>query len=185
MSNNAKTSVRVSSNAFKPLRHIEANCELIDSIIKDLPEISDLKESYDPRKTRTCKHNCICYEVECGFAHTFTLEARKKIRKVFLKKTKAKSMKDKIQNEIAKLGRRVSRRNGGIIKTFDWIDSGINSGIYGKINFLSFISFMSFMSFNTFISFMSFMPFNTFISFMSFMLFMLFISFLSFTFHLY
>ncbi len=113
MSNNAKTSARVSSNVFKPLHHIEANCELIDSIIKGLPEISDLKESYDPRKTRTCKHNCICYEVECGFAHTFTLEARKKIRKVFLKETKAKSMKDKIQNEIAKLGEKGFEKEWG------------------------------------------------------------------------
>jgi len=104
MSNNAKTSARVSSNTFKPHHHIEANCELIDSIIKGLPEISDLKEQYDPRKTRTCRHNCICYEVECGFAHTFTIEARKKIRKEFEKQTKAKVRKEKIQNEIAKLG---------------------------------------------------------------------------------
>jgi hypothetical protein len=42
--------------------------------------------------------------VECGFAHTFTIEARKKIRKEFLKETKAKNMKEKIQSEIAKLG---------------------------------------------------------------------------------
>jgi hypothetical protein len=104
MSNNAKTSARVSSNAFKPLHHIAANCELIESIINGLPEISDLKEQYDPRKTRTCRHNCICYEVECGFAHTFTIEARKKIRKEFEKQTKAKVRKEKIQNEIAKLG---------------------------------------------------------------------------------
>ena len=104
MSNNTKTTVRVSSNSFKYHHHIEANCGLIDNIIKRLPEISDLKEQYDPRKTRTCRHNCICYEVECGFAHTFTIDARKKIRKEFLKETKAKNMKDKIQNEIAKLG---------------------------------------------------------------------------------
>ena len=103
MSNNTKTSVRVSSNSFK-YHHIDANCGLIDNIIKSLPEISDLKEQYDPRKTRTCRHNCICYEVECGFAHTFTIEARKKIRKEFEKQTKAKVRKEKIQNEIAKLG---------------------------------------------------------------------------------
>jgi hypothetical protein len=102
MSNNAKTAVRVSSN--KPLHHIKENCLLIENIIKSLPEISDLKEQYDPKKTRTCRHNCLCYEVECGFAHTFTIEARKKIRKAFLKETKAKTMKDKIQSEIAKLG---------------------------------------------------------------------------------
>ena len=104
MSNNAKTSARVSSNTFKPHHHIETNRGLIDSIIKGLPEISDLKEQYDPRKTRTCRHNCICYEVECGFAHTFTIEARKKIRKEFEKQTKAKVRKEKIQNEIVKLG---------------------------------------------------------------------------------
>ena len=63
-----------------------------------------MKEQYDPRKTRTCRHNCICYEVECGFAHTFTIEARKKIRKEFEKQAKAKVRKEKIQNEIAKLG---------------------------------------------------------------------------------
>ena len=131
MSNNAKTSVRVSSNAFKPLHHIEANCELIDSIIKGLPEISDLKETYDPRKTRTCRHNCICYEVECGFAHTFTIEARKKIRKEFEKQTKAKVRKEKIQNEIAKLGEKGFEKEWGIIK----LDG---RRIYGKINFLSF-----------------------------------------------
>ena len=104
MSKNAKTSVRVSSNSSKSLHHIKENCELIENIIKSLPEISDLKEQYDPKKTRTCRHNCLCYEVECGFAHTFTIEARKKIRKTFLKETKAKNMKDKIQSEIAKLG---------------------------------------------------------------------------------
>ena len=104
MSSNAKTSVRGSSNASKPLHQYEANCELIATIIKSMPEISALKEPYDPKKTRTCRHNCICYEVECGFAHTFTIEARKKIRKAFLKETKAKNMKDKIQSEIAKLG---------------------------------------------------------------------------------
>ena len=104
MSNNAKTSARGSSNSYKPLHQYEANCELIATIIKNMPEISALKEPYDPKKTRTCRHNCICYEVECGFAHTFTIEARKKIRKAFLKETKAKNMKDKIQNEIAKVG---------------------------------------------------------------------------------
>ena len=100
----SKTSVRVSNQSFKRHHHIDANCELIGNIIKGLPEISELKETYDPKKTRTCKHNCICYEVECGFAHTFTIEARKKIRKEFLKEMKAKNMKDKIQSEIAKLG---------------------------------------------------------------------------------
>lgn len=104
MSNNAKTSVHGSSNASKPLHQYKENWELIETIIKSLPEISDMKEHYDPKKTRTCRHNCLCYEVECGFSHTFNIEARKKIRKTFLKETKAKNMKDKIQNEIAKLG---------------------------------------------------------------------------------
>ena len=104
MSNNAKTTVRVSSNSSKPLHHIKENCELIENIIKSLPEISDMKEPYNSQKYKTCRHNCLCYEVECGFAHTFTIEARKMIRKTFLKETKAKNMKEKIQSEIAKLG---------------------------------------------------------------------------------
>ena len=103
MSCNVKTSVRVSSS-FKPNHHDKAKCEMIDSIIKDLPEIADQIEPVHPKKTKLCWHNCLCYEVECGFAHTFTIEARKKIRKTFLKETKAKNMKDKIQSEIAKLG---------------------------------------------------------------------------------
>jgi len=38
--------------------------------------------------------------VECGFAHTYTIEARKKIRKAFAKAEKVQ----KIKGEIAKLG---------------------------------------------------------------------------------
>jgi hypothetical protein len=38
--------------------------------------------------------------VECGFAHTFTIEARKMIRKEFKKAEKVK----KIKGEIQKLG---------------------------------------------------------------------------------
>jgi len=99
MSSNAKTSVRVSSS-FKPNHHDKAKCEMIDTIVKDLPEIADLKEPSNPKKTKLCWHNCLCYEVECGFAHTYTIEARKKIRKAFLKAEKVQ----KIKGEIAKLG---------------------------------------------------------------------------------
>ena len=80
MSNNAKTHIRVLSNSFKTLHHIKENCELIENIINSLPEISDLNEPFNPKKTRTYRHNCIFYEVECGFAHTFTIETRKKIK---------------------------------------------------------------------------------------------------------
>jgi hypothetical protein len=51
--------------------------------------------------------------VECGFAHTFTIEARKKIRKEFEKQTKAKVRKEKIQNEIAKLGEKGFEKEWG------------------------------------------------------------------------
>ena len=99
MSSNAKTSVRVSSS-FKPNHHDKAKCEMIDTIVKDLPEIAHLKEPVHPKKTKLCWHNCLCYEVECGFAHTYTIEARKKIRKAFAKAEKV----HKIKGEIAKLG---------------------------------------------------------------------------------
>ena len=99
MSCNVKTSVRVSSS-LKPNHHDKAKCEMIDSIIKDLPEIADQIEPVHPKKTKLCWHNCLCYEVECGFAHTYTIEARKKIRKAFAKAEKVQ----KIKGEIAKLG---------------------------------------------------------------------------------
>ena len=38
--------------------------------------------------------------MECGFAHTYTIEARKKIRKAFSKAEKAQ----KIKGEIKKIG---------------------------------------------------------------------------------
>lgn len=68
--------------------HIKSNCQIIDNIIKNMPDIAYLKEPYDPRKRTICRHNSICYEVECGFAHTYTIEARKKIRAAFLKDNK-------------------------------------------------------------------------------------------------
>ena len=100
MSNSAKTSVPVSRQSIKPHHHIQANCELIEKIIVGLPEISDMKEPYNPQKYKTCRHNCLCYEVECGFAHTFTIEARKMIKKEFKKATRVL----KIKGEIDKLG---------------------------------------------------------------------------------
>lgn len=99
MSCNVKTSVRVSSS-FKPHHHNEAKCKLIDDAIKSLPEIADQMEPVHPKKTKLCWHNCLCYEVECGFAHTYTIEARKKIKKVVAKAEKLQ----KIKGEIAKLG---------------------------------------------------------------------------------
>ena len=99
MSSCAKASVRVSSS-FKPNHHDKAKCEILDSVIKELPEIADQIEPVHPKKTKLCWHNCLCYEVECGFAHTYTIEARKKIRKAFLKAEKVQ----KIKGEIAKLG---------------------------------------------------------------------------------
>ena len=98
--NHTKTSVRVSSNSHKAHHHNEAKCKLIDDAIKSLPEIVDFMEPFDPKKPKLCWHNCLCYEVECGFAHTYTIEARKKIKKAVAKAEKLQ----KIKGEIAKLG---------------------------------------------------------------------------------
>lgn len=77
------------SSSSKPIHHhIKSNCEIIDNIISNMPEIAHLKEPLDARKTRYCRHNSICYEAECGFKHTYTIEARKKIRNAFLKEMK-------------------------------------------------------------------------------------------------
>ena len=99
MSSCVKASIRVSSS-FKPNHHDKAKNQLIDDVIASLPEIADLKEPLHPKKTKLCWHNCLCYEVECGFAHTYTIEARKKIRKAFSKAEKAQ----KIKGEIKKIG---------------------------------------------------------------------------------
>ena len=96
MSSYVKASVRVSSS-FKPNHHDKAKCEMLDSVIKELPEIADQIEPSHPKKTKLCWHNCLCYEVECGFAHTYTIEARKKIRKAFSKAEKAQKIKDEIK----------------------------------------------------------------------------------------
>ena len=98
--NHTKTSVRVSGNTHKAHHHNEAKCKLIDDAIKSLPEIADLKEPFDPKKPKLCWHNCLCYEVECGFAHTYLIEARKKIKKAVAKEEKLQ----KIKGEVAKLG---------------------------------------------------------------------------------
>lgn len=73
------------------------------TLSKVCPKLETWRKKYDPNKTRTCRHNRICYYVEYGFVYTFTIDAMKKIRKEFEKQTKAKVRKDKIQNEIAKL----------------------------------------------------------------------------------
>ena len=107
--NQAKTSVRVSSSSHKAHYHNEAKCKLIDDVIASLPEIADLKEPLDPKKTKLCWHNCLCYEVECGFAHTYTIEARKKIRKAFAKAEKVQ----KIKGEISKMGEKGFEKEWG------------------------------------------------------------------------
>ena len=107
--NQAKTSVRVSSSSHKAHYHNEAKCKLIDDVITGLPEIADLKEPLDPKKTKLCWHNCLCYEVECGFAHTYTIEARKKIRKAFAKAEKVQ----KIKGEISKMGEKGFEKEWG------------------------------------------------------------------------
>ena len=75
--------------------HIKSNCQIIDNIIKNMPDIAYLKEPYDPKKRMICRHNSICYEIECGFAHTYTIEARKKIRAAFLKEMKDNKIESK------------------------------------------------------------------------------------------
>ena len=99
--NHTKTSVRVSGNSHKAHHHNEAKCKLIDDAIKSLPEIVDFMEPFDPKKPKLCWHNCLCYEVECGFAHTYLIEARKKIKKAVAKEEKLQ----KIKGEVAKLGK--------------------------------------------------------------------------------
>ena len=108
--NHTKTSVRVSGNSHKAHHHNEAKCKLIDDAIKSLPEIVDFMEPFDPKKPKLCWHNCLCYEVECGFAHTYLIEARKKIKKAVAKEEKLQ----KIKGEVAKLG------NEGFVK--EWGD---------------------------------------------------------------
>ena len=107
--NQAKTSVRVSNNSYKPNHRDKAKIQLIDDVIAGLPEIADLKEPLDPKKTKLCWHNCLCYEVECGFAHTYTIEARKKIRKAFAKAEKVQ----KIKGEISKMGEKGFEKEWG------------------------------------------------------------------------
>jgi len=79
MSSCAKASVRVSSS-FKSNHHDKAKCDMFDSVIKELSEIADQIEHVHPKKTKLYWHNCLYYEVECGFAHTYTIETRKKIQ---------------------------------------------------------------------------------------------------------
>jgi hypothetical protein len=63
-----------------------------------MPEIADLKEPLKNKYQRNCRNNSICYEVECRDAHTYTIEARKKIRKAFLKEMKNEKINEIIQH---------------------------------------------------------------------------------------
>jgi hypothetical protein len=40
-----------------------------------------MKKPLNHNKPLTGRHNCICYDVEYGFAHTFTIETRNKIKR--------------------------------------------------------------------------------------------------------
>ena len=40
-----------------------------------------MKKPLNHKKPLTGRHNCICYDVEYGFAHTFTIETRNKIKR--------------------------------------------------------------------------------------------------------
>jgi len=63
-----------------------------------MPEIADLKEPLKNKYQRNCSNNSICYDVECRDAHTYTIEARKKIRKAFIKEMKNEKINEIIQH---------------------------------------------------------------------------------------
>ena len=72
------------SSSLKLYFSDKSKCHIIDNIIKNMPELEDFKEPLDPKKIKTCAHNSLCFEAECGFAHTYTIEGRKKIRQAYL-----------------------------------------------------------------------------------------------------
>ena len=82
------------SSSFKPNHHNKSICLIIDNIIKNMPELEDFKEPLNPTKIKLCMHNSLCYEAECGFAHTYTIEARKKIRQAYLKEMKKQKIEE-------------------------------------------------------------------------------------------
>ena len=82
------------SSSFKPNHYDKSKCLIIDNIIKNMPELEDFKEPLDPKKKKICWHNSLCYEAECGFAHTYTIEARKKIRQAYLKEMKKQKIEE-------------------------------------------------------------------------------------------
>lgn len=82
------------SSSLKPNHHNKSICLIIDKIIKNMPELEDFKEPLDLKKPKLCWHNSLCYEVECGFAHTYTIEARKKIRQAYIKEMKKQKLEE-------------------------------------------------------------------------------------------
>ena len=81
-----------------PNHFIKSTCLKLDNIIKNMPEIADLKEPLKSKNQRKCIHNSICYDVECRNAHTYIIEARKKIREAFLKEMKNEKINEIIHH---------------------------------------------------------------------------------------
>ena len=79
-----------------PNHFIKSTCLKLDNIIKNMPEIADLKEPF--KNNLYCIHNSICYDVKCRKVHTYTIEARKKIREAFLKEMKNEKINEIIQH---------------------------------------------------------------------------------------
>ena len=82
------------SSSLKPNHHNKSICLIIDKIIKNMPELEDFKEPLDLKKPKLCWHNSFCYEAECGFAHTYTIEARKKIKQAYIKEMKKQKLEE-------------------------------------------------------------------------------------------
>ena len=81
-----------------PNHFIKSTCLKLDNIIKNMPEIADLKEPLKSKNQRKCRHNSICFDGECRDAHTYTIKARKKIREAFLKEMKNEKINEIIQH---------------------------------------------------------------------------------------
>ena len=91
------------SSSFKPNHYDKSKCLIIDNIIKNMPELEDFKEPLNPTKIKLCMHNSLCYEAECGFAHTYTIEARKKIRQAYLKEMKKQKLEEFVLSSQSKI----------------------------------------------------------------------------------
>lgn len=78
---------------------------LLHNIINETPEISEMKEESDPRKTVPCAHGLRCFEKECTFFHGINHDGRKILTKKFNKQFKAIKMQKKIKEEIENIGK--------------------------------------------------------------------------------